>query len=202
MKYLLLIHGYTQNGPIFKKKLKKIVSSFDNIIVPIAPININSDDEHDEKNKSPSLGWWTLPNSSLFTKPHKYNAEPAIAIVKEALDVVMKSDQLVVIAFSQGAVLAEIMYIHHHYPVVPIKMVLFSPAGIMDIKLTIDKPIDVSKSVLVIIGNKEKKQFGISKKFYSIVSYIDNYIFMSHTAGHVIPSKKIYVDRIIQFLSG
>lgn len=191
VKYLLLLHGYTQNCVIFQKKIKKIIKDGFIIILPLAPLKLKS-----------GLGWWYLESSDIFTKPHKYNdINLAINIVKKSLLDIVSDDELYVISFSQGAVLAEIMFIHNFYPIQPKKIILFSPSGIMDDELKTRNLIEAkNNTILVVIGDLEEKQFGLTEKIYSKVSCIKNYDFISHKYGHVVPGKKIYVNKIIKWL--
>ncbi len=72
-------------------------------------------------------------------------------------------------------------------------MILFSSSGIMDDNLRIDKPLEVDpRSVLVVIGDREKEQFRIS--------CLKNYAFISHSYSHVTPSKGIDVRKIKEWL--
>lgn len=202
MKYLLLLHGYTQNNTIFYKKIKKnLLKSRINefvVILPESPFIINDDPY--------CRGWWRLTNSDMFTKPHKYKEyEIGIDSVICSLQKILKTnwnekeDQLYVVAFSQGAVLAELMYIMDLYPIQPHKMILISPSGIMDLNLRISKK-DGKNKVLIVMGEKEKEDFGISHDKYMIYGCIKNFTFILHRQGHIVPNRSEDRKKILKWL--
>jgi len=180
--HLLLLHGYTQNGDVILNKVSKLVSKsfLDNYTI----ISPNGSYQIEEEKR----GWWNLESPEMFNKPHKYeNYEDAIKIVQESLKDVKEEDNLFIIGFSQGSVLCEIMLIHNLFNIIPKKVVLISPSGIMDSRLYKSSKIDIGIPLLVIIGKKEGI-FGISNENYEKDSYIEKYDIENHEAGHVIPS--------------
>lgn len=203
MKYLLLLHGYTQNNSIFYKKIKKnLLKSHINefiVILPKSPFIINDDPQ--------CRGWWRLSCSNIYAKPHTYkNYEMSINEVQFTLQKLLKStwnkkeDQLYIIAFSQGAVLAELMYITNIYPIKPHKIILISPSGIMDNKLRTSIKKHGKNKILIIMGKKEKEDFGISYDTYMKYGCIDSFSFLLHEQGHVIPNKLDERKKILKWL--
>ena len=183
--YLLLLHGYTQNGKIIKKITKLLSKTFlqDYIIIsPDGPYIINSDNE--------KRGWWELKSPEIFTQEHEYNNfEKAIEKNKYKYFIYQNIDKLTIIAFSQGTVLIEIMIANNLLKIKPNKIILLSPSGIMDKKLLKNDKITNIPSI-VMFGEKEKV-FNITPEHYQKYSSIklDNYLVHVHKQGHIIPSK-------------
>ena len=196
--YLLLLHGYTQNGKIIKKKITKLLSKTflqDYIVIsPDGPYIINSDNE--------KRGWWELKSPEIFTQEHEYNDyEKAIEAINTNILSMQSIDKLTIIAFSQGTVILEIMIANNLFKKKPNKIILLSPSGIMDKKLLKNDKITNIPSI-VMFGEKEEV-FNITPEHYQKYSSIklDNYLVHIHKQGHVIPFKLNEKKIIKKFLS-
>ncbi len=182
-RHLLLLHGYTQNEKLFTKSVAKLMkkaflSKF-NVIVPRGPYVVCGEEKR---------GWWELSSPYVYSKPHEYvGVDLAIASVVDALAVVADGDELSVVGFSQGAVLAELMLVHRLFPAPPKKVVLFSPSGILDPAWRTDGNTAES-DVLVVMGENEQEVFGISEASYAKESCLVDYVFAQHPHGHVLPT--------------
>ena len=100
--------------------MKSLIDDF-KIIMPEAPFII------DDNN---SRGWWELNSPMDFNNKHIYKQyDDTLKLVSKCLSVLVKGDELYVISFSQGAILAEILLINNLYPINPTKMIMFSPSG-------------------------------------------------------------------------
>jgi len=190
--YLLLLHGYTQNGEIMKKKIKKLLTAtfLENFIV-ISPNGCYKITEN-------SYGWWYLESPEMFSKNHVYkNYDLAIKTVQEHLENLKEEDNLYIISFSQGSVLLEIMLLHNCFKVIPRKVILMSSSCIMDMNL--HKEYKISTESLVILGKKEGI-FGITEENFKKNTFLDNYTIKIHEQGHVISSKKEIKKSVKEFL--
>ncbi len=195
MKYLLLLHGYTQNSEKFYKTITKLLSKtfLDNysVICPDGCYIVNKEEK--------KYGWWKLPSPKMFSLPHKdVNFEKSVKYVKEYIPQLKENDTLDIIAFSQGTILAE--YMIYHQLLEPCKVILFSPSGVMDTEHQKLKKV-VNCDVLVVIGEKEGV-FVVTHKNYAKVSCITNYEKETHQAGHVISTNSKSKKLIKIFLFG
>jgi predicted esterase len=130
---------------------------------------------------SDSKGWWPLESPQMYCQPHSYlDHEKALACIQ--LPTFTDEDELYAIGFSQGASVLEIMV--SQKLIVPRKLVLISPSGIMDSKI---KRQANCISTLVFMGDKEK-DLGITQKHYQKHTTCKRLIFHQHKYGHVIPS--------------
>lgn len=195
--YLLLLHGYTQNGKIIKKKITKLLSKtfLQNykIISPDGPYIIDNSDV--------KRGWWKLESPEMFTQEHEYiEYEKAIAVINTNTPSIQCADTFSIIAFSQGTVILEIMIANSLLKIKPDKMILLSPSGIMDRNLLKNDKINDIPSI-VIFGEKEGV-FNITPEHYQEYSSIkqDNYLVHIHKQGHVIPSQSNEKKIIKKFL--
>jgi predicted esterase len=184
MKYLLL-HGYTQNGEIMKKKILDFLpkNTLDSsIISPNGPIQISEN----------SYGWWPLDNPMSYTKEQKYkNTNAALDVVFNCLKDV---NEFTIIAFSQGSVVAELLLISD---IKPAKVLLFSPSGNMDLSLV--GKINNEFPILVFSGEKEDI-FGVTIEHYKKYTSFTTYEHILHKQGHVIPSQSVDKQKIKLFL--
>ncbi len=193
VKYLLLLHGYTQNGSIMKDKITKVLSKkiMDEytVIFPDGPYFI-------DENK---LGWWKLESPEMFTKEHTYEDwEKAINTVEQSINHVNSDDELTVIAFSQETIVLEIMM--SLSKIKPSKIILFSPSGIMDMNICESSlRSDTTIPILVMMGEKENI-FGIDENHYQKYTTFDSYEVKIHKQGHVIPSQSNDKEIIKKFI--
>ncbi len=190
MKYLLLLHGYTQNATVFQSKIPKQILSLFNVIAPNGPFIIDNDEN--------KRGWWHLSSPDIFTQEHCYeNYEKAIEIVLECLTKITKNDTLSIIAFSQGTIVAELVA---QKCIVNIdKILLLSPSGIMDSRTRCK--IDNMMPILVMIGEKEGI-YGICQEHYTKYSSFNNFKVIVHKQGHVFPSQSVDKKIMIEFFAG
>ena len=191
VNYLLLLHGYTQNGSIIHRKMSKLLGnqilSRYTVIVPDGPYVIEEG----------RRGWWRLSQPETFTKEQVYdNYHQAIDLVKSLLPVINKDDTLTVMAFSQGTVLVEIMValelLH------PDKIMLFSPSGVMDCNIL--KKRSLSIPIIIMMGQKEEID-GINPQHYAQYTCFEDYTLIQHKQGHVIPSQSCDKQIIKEFLT-
>ena len=114
MNYLLLIHGYTQNGEIIHKKIKKILGN--DVLQKFKVLNPNGVYTNDPTFTSNlNFGWWNLESPEMYSQKQTYDkefVEKSIKCILKSLEGVNSQDNLYVIAFSQGAVLTEIMLVN------------------------------------------------------------------------------------------
>ncbi len=180
--YLLLLHGYTQNGNIMKEKVTKMLSSnimkTYEILSPNGPYHIV-----DEK-----FGWWKLDSPEMYSQPHTYeNYVEAIKTISNTIKHLKEDDILTVIGFSQGAVLAEILI--QQKVIHPDKLVLLSPSGIMDSGINTNTKNNFENTkILVMIGENENI-FNINEQNYRNNTIFPKFQFHLHKQGHVIPSQ-------------
>ena len=190
MKYLLLLHGYTQNAERFTKQVSKLLSKSLTKEYKILSIDGPYQIEKDQ------YGWWPLSSPEMYSQPHHYeNYEVALEKVRQAIPALGPDDQLDIIAFSQGAVLAEVLLPELSYR----RVILFSPSGIMDERLKNISVHDCQGKVIVSIGEREGI-YGISHWHYAAQSSLDNYIVGNHDQGHVVPSGLRNIEVLRQFL--
>lgn len=191
-KYMLLLHGYTQNAVKFHKTITKLLNkTFLEQFVVICPDGCYIVDREEQK-----YGWWKLSDNI----PHRYfNFEKAVSYVRDQLSDMKSDDTLDIISFSQGTILAEYMLTQKLFPVDPQKVIMFSPSGIMDNRYNKGKQY-VTSDILIIFGQKEG-EFGLNVKYYDKVTCIENYETYLHPAGHVIPLKSEYKNLVKDFLT-
>jgi hypothetical protein len=184
---LLLLHGYKQTGDIILNKITKLLGSqflqkYNKII-------------------NPTGIWWDLESPEQFTKQHEYkNYENAIDIISKSIQDV---DNITIIAFSQGTVLFEIMYLKNFFVNKEInKVILCSPSGIMDLSIynLQEQKVKIYFPLLITIGEKEDI-FNITPENYQKYSIFDEYELLKHSQGHVIPSQSKDKTIIKNFLN-
>ena len=123
--------------------------------------------------------------------------------ILKTLECKLPQDNLYVIAFSQGAVLTEIMLVNELFPkdIIPKKVLLISPSGIMDNNFHKESKVKVDSDVMVIFGEREGI-YNLSKEQYIQSTFIENINkFYTHSQGHVIPSNSNDKKIIREFIS-
>jgi predicted esterase len=182
MAGIVLLKGYkTKSSSAHKAMGKLIPAELDvDVFCPDAPYVIDTDNPDE-------TGWWKLDGPVNFQndpKPYE-DVEKAIESVKEKIKDYDKP--IIVVGFSQGAVLAEILASGGHLKNV-IGLVLLSSSGITDDSYKGKKH---NIPTLMMWGTGESETLYVDKEVTLGNTTCTHYSIKSHSQGHVVPSRSI-----------
>lgn len=187
MSTYLVLHGYIQSSDIIRKKLKGFFGQDVNLIIPNAPIKIESQEVDDR------YGWFPLDKIDLATAKTVTTDEDILRVLNNYDFSSTKIDGI--IAFSQGCLAAALLLGANK--VKTNKLLLFSPIPCpLNWKYTIPNSIDC------------KLYYGVAdtlvipKHSLAFVPALGNNHIetIEHRWGHVIPSTKQYKAEYNKFL--
>ncbi|UJR27776.1 hypothetical protein I4U23_009048 [Adineta vaga] len=216
---ILCLHGYRQNGNMFREKtgsfrklLKKHVAEFVFIDAPhVIPTqeNMNEQDTNaTASNRSNERGWWFSSSDQTYDPLVSTSCDQGF---NESLDYVMKyiNDQQVpfdgLLAFSQGAAFATLLLTRFQTTNYPFRFVIlvasFKSGQEQHLSMYNDLRIDLPN--LHVIGTDDRViPCHMSETLAR--EYFNNAEILRHSGGHFIPTtpeaKSFYIQFLDRFL--
>lgn len=198
---VLALHGYRQTSDALARPLGRLLKMRTNqpdidIVYPVAPVVVVARDSADVRSpeEGPLRAWWARPTYNLDDRFDYKEFGPSCDAVAKALD---GKTADVVVAFSQGAVMATLLLQSGKLPDCKCA-VLFGASGVQDPTLA-TLPVVCGVPALIVSGEKDSlcgaegaQQLGAA---YADARYI------THRWGHVVPSDSASREIVTAFIA-